>query len=121
MAHCDHEPAVEVARGWLTQCLEEHDSCKKRAELVSIWAIGSLHMVRDLDHDDRMPRCLLDLGSESQCSFIKLLDIGKTAEKIQYFALSHRVCASLGLFFPKLNNYLSYKTCCGNRSSIPYS
>ncbi|OCL15083.1 HET-domain-containing protein [Glonium stellatum] len=77
---------IEVAKGWLKQCLEEHEPCRKKAHLASIWAHGSIHIVRDLDYDDRMPRRLLVVDADS----VKLVEIGKTTEKTEYFALSHR-------------------------------
>lgn len=86
---------IEVARGWLERCLGEHSSCRKKTELASIWALGSLYMVRSLDYEDRMPWRLLDLGTEPYRDSAKLVHIGKTTGEIPYVTLSHRVCASL--------------------------
>lgn len=77
---------IEAAKGWLKQCLNEHESCRKKAHLATLWAHGSIHIVRDLGHDDRMPRRLLTFDADS----VKLVEIGKTTEEIKYFALSHR-------------------------------
>ena len=80
------DSTAKFTRSWLTECLESHSLCRQPAEMATVWAIGSLHQVRDLGRKDRMPRRLLAVGSES----IRLEDISPTQEIRPYVALSHR-------------------------------
>jgi hypothetical protein len=84
------EATIEVGRRWLEQCLKDHDSCKKKASVATVWANGSIHIVRDLDHVDRMPRRLLWIDPGTGSEFLNLVEIGKTIKEIPYIALSHR-------------------------------
>jgi hypothetical protein len=53
------EATIKAGLKWLEQCLKGHDSCRKKATLATIWSTNNMHAVRDLDHDDRIPRRLL--------------------------------------------------------------
>jgi hypothetical protein len=84
------EATIKAGRNWLQQCLKEHDSCKKKATLAMIFSTDNMHIVRDLDHDDRMPRRLLWIDPGTGSEHLNLVEVGKTTDEIPYIALSHR-------------------------------
>jgi hypothetical protein len=84
------EAAIDASQKWLEQCMKEHESCKKKATLANIWSSDNMHIVRDLDHDDRMPRRLLWIDPGTGSEHLNLVEVGKTTEEIPYLALSHR-------------------------------
>jgi hypothetical protein len=62
-----------LATGMLQQCLKEHDSCKKRATLAIIFSTDNIHIVRDLDHDDRMLGRLLWIEPGTGSEYLNLV------------------------------------------------
>lgn len=84
------EATIEAGRKWLGQCLKEHDSCRKKANVATVSANGLFNMVRDIDHENRMPRRLLWIDPGTGNQHLNLVEIGKTTKQIPYVALSHR-------------------------------
>jgi hypothetical protein len=78
-----------LAAGMLQQCLKEHDSCKKKATVAMIFSTDNMHIVRDLDHDDRMPGRFLWIEPGTGSEYLNLVEVGRTTEEIPYIALSH--------------------------------
>ena len=82
---------VDTACDWLRGCLDQHRSCQEKAQVASVWANGRIHIARDVGHDDRMPRRLLDLGSDIHD--VKVVKIEKTTQDFRcfrHFTLSHQ-------------------------------
>jgi len=77
---------IERIKGWLQECTDNHESCRKQAQLCTIWSSDNMHIVRDLGHEDQMPRRLLEFPTDGNGS-AKLVD---THEPTPYLALSHR-------------------------------
>ena len=89
MASSAVQSTIQYARPWLARCLDEHASCRQHAELATVFAIGGILQVRELGHEDRMPRRLLAFPASGPCDKVGLLEPEPTTKVEPYVALSH--------------------------------
>ncbi|KAK3385940.1 heterokaryon incompatibility protein-domain-containing protein [Podospora didyma] len=76
-----------LAKECLASCLANHESCRKRARLSTIWSSDNSHIIRDLAVTDLMPRRLLQILPND--AGLLLVDLGEKADEFPFVALSY--------------------------------
>ncbi|KAH5336567.1 hypothetical protein HBI23_046730 [Parastagonospora nodorum] len=88
------EPAIAVSNSWLHKCLNNHNSCAKKARHAHIFCTDNQHIINDLKGDGLVPSRLLAFAkivpSTGEPDMVKLVLSTELGEHTQYVALSHR-------------------------------
>jgi hypothetical protein len=89
-----YDNAIALSRTWLSNCLENHTSCSKRARHANIFCTDNWHFITDLSGDGLVPSRLLTFPiappPKGKELFVKLVESSELSRDTQYVALSHR-------------------------------